>query len=81
MKRISGLLLATGLAIMPIAAFAQQTAAPAATPAAQAPAAPATSTGTKAPAAKTHTAMKHKRTTHAKRTTTPTAKPAVPSHS
>jgi hypothetical protein len=80
MTRISGLLLATGLAILPIAAFAQQTAAPDATPTAQAPAAPATSTGTKAPAAKTHAAMKHK-TTHAKRTTTPAAKPAVPSNS
>ena len=32
MTRISGLLVATGLAILPIAAFAQQTAAPAATP-------------------------------------------------
>jgi hypothetical protein len=84
MTRISGLLLATGLAILPIGAFAQQTAAPAAAPTAQpaAPAAQAPSTDTKAPAAKAHVTKKHTRTTHAKHTTTaPAAKPAVPSNS
>jgi hypothetical protein len=88
MTRISGLLVATGLAILPIAAFAQQTAAPAGTPTEQpsAQAAPATSTETKAPvktpAAKTHVVTKHTRTIHAKHTTTtPAAKPATPSNS
>jgi hypothetical protein len=84
MTRISGLLVATGLAILPIGAFAQQTAAPAATPTEQpaTQAAPATSTATKAPAAKTHVVTKHTRTTHVRHTTTtPAAKPAVPSNS
>jgi hypothetical protein len=88
MTRISGLLVATGLAILPIGAFAQQTAAPAATPTEQpaTQAAPATTTETKAPvktpAAKTHVVTKHTRTTHVRHTTTtPAAKPAVPSNS
>jgi hypothetical protein len=46
MTRISSLLLATGLAIMPVGAFAQQNASPAATPMAQA--APSTAQATKA---------------------------------
>lgn len=80
MTRISGLLLATGLAILPIAAFAQQTATPAATPTEQ-PATPAAQP-TKTTAAKTHVATKQTRSIHAKRTTTaPAAKPAVPSNS
>lgn len=80
MKRISSLLVATGLAILPVAAFAQQNVAPAQ------PLAPATqmnSTDAKAPApgVKTTMPMKHGKSTHAKTNTAAPAKTAEPSKS
>jgi hypothetical protein len=70
MTRISSLLLATGLAILPIGAFAQQNTTPAA------PAAQVTKTDVKAPGVKTPVATKDAKATHAKLGATTPAVPA-----
>jgi len=75
MKRISSLFLATSLVISPVAAFAQQTAAPAAAPMGQ-PATQVTKTDAKAPSVKTPVATKDTKATHAKLGTTTPATPA-----
>jgi hypothetical protein len=88
MTRLSSLLLATSLAILPIGAFAQQTVAPASTPVTQptAPAAQTTKTGANTPAASSKTAVSAKDTksTHAKlgaKASTVPAKTAEPGKS
>jgi hypothetical protein len=84
MIRTSSLLLATGLAILPIGAFAQQTVMPTATPAPMGQAASDSPAMTKAPSGTTSVPTKDAKTTHAKlHTTTPAApaKAAEPSKS
>jgi len=78
MTRISSLLLATGLAILPIGAFAQSNVAPNAAPtAAPAPMAqPAAPSKTPANSAKTTVSTKDAKSTHAKMGTTTPAAPA-----
>ena len=78
MSRISSLLVATGIAILPAAGFAQQTA----TPAQPAPSAPMNSTETKAPTAGAKTMpTQHTKSMHGKTGTVMPAKKAEPSKS
>jgi hypothetical protein len=73
MNRISSLILTTGLAILPIGAFAQQTATPA--PMTKPAATAAQTAKTPAPGVKPTVSMKDSKSTHAKLNT---ATPAVP---
>jgi hypothetical protein len=75
MTRVSSLLLATGLAILPIGAFAQSTAAPTTTPAPMGQATAASPDTTKAPASKKVVSAKVSKPTHAKLGTTAPAAP------